>query len=74
MKVLRILTAVAGHPCGAVVEASDADAASWIGRGVAEVVRGAAGTERATAEPQAERATADPSSARRGRGRGGRRG
>ena len=56
---IRILTAVGGHPCGAVVEAAEADARTWIGRTQAEPVPVAArqaDVEQATAEPDAEQA------------------
>ena len=55
MRRVRILTAVGGHACGELVTVPARDAATWVGRGDAEIVRETP-RETATAEPAPERA------------------
>ncbi len=57
MKV-RILTAVEGHPCGAVVDVDEVQGLAWVGRKDAELVASQRQqpVEQATAEPDAEQA------------------
>ena len=55
-KRVRILTAMAGFPAGAVCEVDESKAVAWLGRGTVEetkdkVTHPASGTERATTDP-----------------------